>query len=62
MKGYLETEQAFGKGDIATLDDTFIVRIEEVIEDENGTFWYEVRPIDFDAITREVPQKRLEEA
>lgn len=65
MKGYKENEQAFGQGDLAILEGKWRVKILEVIEDEDGSYWYEVEGIDLipaiRGITREVPQKALEQ-
>lgn len=61
--------QAFGIGDIALLKDEnnsyrdFRVKIVDCIRDEDGSWWYEVKPIDFTPptrfATREVPQRSL---
>ena len=55
--------QQFGKGDIALCHnprgEDFRVKIAEVIQDEDGSYWYEVEAIDFDTFNREVPQKQL---
>ena len=63
-KGYEATEQAFGKGDVAILEGKFRVKILEVMQDEDDSFWYEVEGIDllpqFKRITREVSQNALE--
>lgn len=63
-KGYECNEQAFGQGDLAMLEGKHRVKIIEVIEDEDGSYWYEVEGIDLlpsvRSITREVPQKALE--
>ena len=63
-KGYEVTEQAFGIGDIAMLEGKHRVKILEVIQDEDNSFWYEVEGIDllpsFRRITREVSQDALE--
>lgn len=54
----------FGQGDIAMLDGNR-VKILACILDEDGSFWYEVEPIDFNPParfrTREVPQEALKE-
>ena len=63
-KGYKENEQAFGQGDIAILDNEYRVKVLNVFEEEDGSYWYEVEGTEllpaFKAITREVPQLRLE--
>lgn len=63
-KNYKDTEQAFGMGDIALLDGKFKVKILEVIQDEDNSWWYEVEGVDllpeFRGITREVSQSSLE--
>ncbi|MBO7731006.1 MAG: hypothetical protein J6S67_00585 [Methanobrevibacter sp.] len=55
--------QKFGIGDIALLDGHFVVKVVDCIKDEDGSWWYEVKPIDFTPpsryATREVPQKSL---
>ena len=63
MKGYKETEQAFGVGDLATLHDpehVWRVKIVSCAQDEDGSWWYEVTPIGFSELPREVPQRKLE--
>ena len=64
MKNYHDTEQAFGIGDIALLDGKHRVKILQVFQEEDDTYWYEVEGIDLipsvRAITREVPQRALE--
>ena len=70
MKGYKKDEQAFGEGDIAILQsrqDPEIrhrVKIIMPIQDEDGSWWYEVEGIDLSPsvrlLTREVPQEWLE--
>ncbi len=72
MKGYKKDEQAFGVGDIAILQsqrDPSIqhrVRIILPIQDEDGSWWYEVEGLDLSPsvrlLTREVPQAWLEKA
>lgn len=52
-------EQKFGQGDIVT-DGKFRMRIITVIQDEDGSYYYECVPTDFDAFPREVPQDRLQ--
>ena len=37
----------------------FKVKIVEVMQDEDGSIWYEVAPLEFNSITREVPQNKL---
>lgn len=64
-RGYEVTEQAFGVGDVAMLEGTHRVKILEVIQDEDNSFWYEVEGLDlippFRRITREVSQDVLEQ-
>lgn len=50
--------QEFGKGDIAMCG-KFKVKIVECIQDEDGSWWYEIEPIGFSSLTREVPQSKL---
>jgi hypothetical protein len=50
--------QAFGKGDIAMCG-KFKVKIVECIQDEDGSWWYEIEPVEFNSFTREVPQSKL---
>lgn len=55
-------EQKFGVGDIAMLSEKFKVKVLECIQDEDGSWWYEVTPTDWTPIgmvNREVPQKAL---
>lgn len=71
MAGRTEKEdnrmnQMFGNGDVAMLRNPygipFKVRVEECIQDEDGSWWYEVSPLDWDVVgvcNREVPQKAL---
>ena len=61
--------QEFGVGDIAMLKNPygqpFKVKVTECIKDEDGSWWYEVTPTDFEPIgmvNREVPQKALSKA
>lgn len=52
--------QKFGQGDIAMLEGKFKVKIVMPIQDEDGSWWYEVEAIDFEApFNREVPQSAL---
>lgn len=52
-------EQEFGIGDIAKLDDDFIVKVVDVMEDDDG-FYYEVELVGGEnLIHREVMQSRL---
>lgn len=58
--------QKFGVGDVAMLHNPygqpFRVKVLECIQDEDGSWWYEVAPTDWDIIgvcNREVPQKAL---
>lgn len=72
MKDYKDNEQAFGEGDIAFLvshSDPSIrhrVKIIMPIQDEDGSWWYEVEGLDLSPsvrlLTREVPQDWLEKA
>ena len=62
----MKMNQAFGIGDIALLKDNSNecrVKIVDCIRDEDGSWWYEVKPIDFTPptrfATREVPQRSL---
>ena len=61
---YLETEQRFGVGDIAMLENKFKVKILQVFQEEDNSYWYEVEGLDLSpfarSITREVPQKALQ--
>ena len=63
-RGYEATEQAFSIGDIAMCEGKHRVKILEVIQDEDNSFWYVVEGIDllpsFKRITREVSQDVLE--
>lgn len=63
-KNYEENEQAFGKGDLALLENRHRVKILAVMQDEDGSYWYEVEGIDLippvRLLTREVPQSALE--
>lgn len=63
-KGYKATEQAFGQGDLAMLEGKHRVKIIEVMQDEDDSWWYEVEGIDLippiRMLTREVPQDALE--
>lgn len=61
-------DQKFGTGDFAILDGKFHVRVVDCIQDEDGSWWYEVKPIDVDPVaagfgerwaTREVREDRL---
>lgn len=64
--------QKFGEGDIAILrshrDPTITHRVKIImpIQDEDGSWWYEIEGLDieppFRLLTREVPQDWLEEA
>lgn len=58
MEKYELDEQQFGVGDIARLDQ-FTVKVTEVIQDEDGIYYYEVEPVDFNSIRREVRQDKL---
>lgn len=58
---YTEIKPAFKQGDIAMCDGRFKVKVLEVIQDEDGSWWYEIQSIEFDSITREVPQSKLTE-
>lgn len=51
--------QEFGVGDIAMLDDEFKVKVTEVFQDDDDSWWYAVVPVDFEAYSREVEQSRL---
>ena len=63
-KGYKETEQAFGVGDLVMLGGKHRCKILTVMQDENNEYWYEVEGIDLippvRLLTREVPQGVLE--
>ena len=50
--------QEFGVGDIAMLDQ-FKVKVIACFLEEDGSWWYEVEPVEFNSITREVRQERL---
>lgn len=59
--------QKFGKGDIALLKNRygkdFKVKVLECIQDEDGSWWYEVTPLWDSTLrlpNREVPQRSLE--
>lgn len=52
--------QRFKKGDVALLNE-FVVKITEVIQDEDGYYWYEVIPMEFNSFPREVSQDQLRE-
>ena len=62
-------EQKFGVGDFAILEDEFFddltyrVRIEMPIQNEDGSWWYEVKVLDYvdyeKPTYKEVPQSRL---
>ena len=55
-------DQNFGVGDVAMLGE-YRVLVKECGQDEDGTWWYTVRPLDlqppFNEVTREVPQDAL---
>ena len=51
--------QKFGVGDIVT-DGKFKMKVIMPIQDDDGSWWYECKPIDFEAFTREIPQSRLQ--
>lgn len=56
--------QKFGVGDIVMLERKHRCKILEVMQDEDGSYWYEVEGIDLlppiRLLTREVPQDALE--
>lgn len=56
--------QKFGVGDVVMLEGKHRCKILEVIQDEDGSYWYEVEGIDLlpliRLLTREVPQDALE--
>lgn len=61
-KNYKENEQAFGVGDLVT-DGQFKMKVLAVVQDEDGSHWYECVPVDFKMVvpfTREIPQRKLE--
>ena len=51
-------QKRFKVGDIVELDDTFNVKIVRTFRFD-GEWWYEVVPVEFKAISREVPEERL---
>ena len=52
-------EQKFGVGDIVT-DGTFEMKVVEVIQDDDGSYYYGCEPTTFSAgFAREIPQDRL---
>lgn len=51
--------KAFKKGDTAMCDKRFKVKILEVIQDDDGSTWYEIQSLEFDSITRCVPESKL---
>ena len=57
--------QQFGQGDIAILEGKHRVKILMPIQDEDGSWWYEVEGIDLTPparlLTREVPKSALTE-
>lgn len=63
-KGYKETEQAFGVGDVVMVEGKFKCKVVTVMQDEDDSYWYEVEGLDFipciKSITREVPQSVIE--
>ena len=69
-KNYTSAEQAFGIGDIALLrshlDPSIVHRVKIImpIQDEDGSWWYEIEGLDLSPsvrlLTREVPQDMLE--
>ena len=50
--------QKFGVGDVALCSnprgEDFKVKIVTVFQDEDGRYWYEVEPLEFNSFTREV--------
>lgn len=54
----MNQNQEFGVGDIAMLDQ-FKVKVIACFLEEDGSWWYEVEPVEFNSITREVRQERL---
>lgn len=54
-------EFKFGVGDIARTKDGFLVKVVMPFEDEDGSIWYEIAPVDFEApFNREVREEQLE--
>lgn len=51
--------QRFGIGDVALLDGEFKVKIILPIQDEDGSWWYEVESIEFNTFHREVKDSQL---
>ena len=53
----------FGVGDVVRIKDGmgFIVKVVMPIQDEDGSWWYEVKPVDFEPpFTREIREEDLE--
>lgn len=55
--------QKFSRGDIVYCinqrGDDFKVRVLDVVQVENGSYFYEIEPLEFKIFTREVPQDQL---
>ena len=64
-KGYENTEQAFGVGDIALLTEKdgkqWKVKIMEVWQDDDDNYGYLVLPAEFESrVARDIPQSMLD--
>ena len=53
--------QEFGKSDIAMCGDIKVRIVECIQQDEDGSWWYEIEPVEFNSFTREVPQSKLKQ-